>query len=114
MIQIFIGPLAILLSLSTGACILLHETKLDKLVVLAMDDPEIAANKVAKGALHSTPHTHTDHQTSFHAGSREFRTKSPGMAPRRDRDERYRLEKKVSRGFHLFDSYHLPLEGLTS
>lgn len=112
--QLFIGPLAILLSLSTGTGILLHETKVDKLTVLALAHPATAAQKVAKGSLlESMPHTHSE-AGMLQSSSREFRTKSPGMAPRRDRDERYRLQKKVPRGFHLFDSYHLPLDAIAT
>ena len=114
MIQIFIGPLAILLSFSTSAGILLHETKVDKLTVLAIAHPVVAAEKVAKGKmLESMPHTHSDVGV-LESSSREFRTKSPSMAPRRNRDERYRLQKQVARGYHLFDSYHLPLEAVAS
>lgn len=113
MLQILFSPLAILLSLSTSTGVLLHETKVDKLASLAMAHPVAAAQKLSGGKLlESMPHTHSDVGT-LEASSREFRTQSHGMAPRRDRDEKYRMQKKVPRGYHLFDSYHLPLEALT-
>ncbi len=113
MYQLFISPLAIALSLSTGTGIVLHETKVDKLAVLTIAAPTAMAQKVSAGKLlESMPHTHSEAGT-FQSSSRELRTNSPGLTPRRDRDEKYRLEKKVPRGYHLFDSYHLPLEAIT-
>lgn len=110
MLHIFIGPFAVLLSLSTSTGIFLHETKVDKLTILAMVAPTVAAQKVAGGGLlESMPHTHSE-AGLLTSSSREFNTKSPGITPRRDRDEKYRLQKRVSRGTHLFDSYHLPLD----
>lgn len=112
MFQIIISPLFILLSLSTSTGILLHETKVDKLATLAMATPAKAAKKLSSGKLlESMPHTHSDAGT-FESSSRELRTQSNGMAPRRDRDEKYRLQKAVPRGYHLFDSHHLPLEAI--
>jgi len=112
MIQIIISPLFVLLSLSTGTGVLLHETKVDKLAALALAHPVAATKKLSSGKLlESMPHTHSDAGT-LESSSREFRTQSHGMAPRRDRDEKYRMQKKVPRGYHLFDSYHLPLEAL--
>ena len=114
MLQIFIGPLAILLSFSTSAGIFLPETKVDRLAELAIAHHAVAEKKVAEGALlESMPHTHS-HVSSLQTSSREFRTASPGMTPRRDRDEKYRLGKKVARGYHLFDSYHLPIKAWLS
>lgn len=113
MLQLIISPLLLLLSLSTSTGILLHETKVDKLATLAFAHPIVVAKKVSSGKLlESMPHTHSDTGT-FESSSREFRTQSHGMAPRRDRDEKYRIGKKAPRGYHLFDSYHLPLESLT-
>lgn len=111
--KLFLSPLIIILSLSTCAGIFLHETKVDKLVALVSAPPKVVAKKISHGRLlESMPHTHSEGGI-FESSAREFRTKSPGITPRRDRDERYRLEKKVPRGYHLFDSYHLPLEAIT-
>lgn len=108
--NLLIGPLAVVLSLSTGAGLLLHETKVDKFAMLTLSSPRSAAKKLHSGSLlESMPHTHSEAGT-FQSSARELNTKTPGSTPRRDRDEKYRLEKKVSRGYHLFDSYHLPLE----
>lgn len=113
MINILIGPFAVLLSLSTSTGIFLHETKIDKMTILAMVAPVVAAQKLAAGSvLDSMPHTHSDAGV-LETSTREFRTKSPGITPRRDRDEKYRLSKKVPRGFYLFDSYYLPLDRIT-
>lgn len=115
MFQIVISPLAVMLSLSTSAGVVLHETKVDKVASLAMVAPVVATHKIATdGAalLDGMPHTHSEN-TPLSSASRELRTKSPSVTPRRDKDEKYRLEKKVARGYHLFDSYHLPLEAFT-
>jgi hypothetical protein len=116
MLRIALTPLAILLSLSTGFGVFLHETKVDKLAALTIAAPLTATKKtVTASLLDSMPHTHHSHADAGFLGmnSREFRTKSPGLMPRRDKDERYRLNKKVARGFHFFDSYHLPLSVIT-
>lgn len=114
MIQFIISPLAIMISLSTGTGIVLHETKVDKVASLAMAPPVVAAQKVADSGmamLDGMPHTHSE-GGSLSSASRELRTQSPSLTPRRDKDEKYRLQKKVPRGVHLFDSYYLPLDKL--
>lgn len=114
MLHILISPLAVMISLSTSAGVVLHETKVDKVASLAMVAPVVAAQKVADSGmamLEGMPHTHSE-GTSLSSASRELRTQSPSLTPRRDKDEKYRLQKKVPRGVHLFDSYHLPLDQL--
>lgn len=114
MFQIIISPLAVLISLSTSTGVLIHETKVDKLTALTMAPVEVATKKVAENGLallDGMPHTHSE-GTSLTSASRELRTQSPSLTPRRDKDDKYRLQKKVSRGVHLFDSYHLPLDKL--
>ena len=113
MFKTIISPLFLLLTLSTSTGILLHETKVDKLATLAMVSPSKAAKKLSHGKLlESMPHTHSDAGT-FQASAREFSSPNHGLTPRRDRDEKYRLQKVTPRGYHLFDSYHLPLEAIT-
>jgi hypothetical protein len=114
MFQIIISPLAVLISLSTSTGVLIHETKVDKLTALTMAPVEVATKKVAENGLallDGMPHTHSE-GASLTSASRELRTQSPSLTPRRDKDDKYRLQKKVSRGVHLFDSYHLPLDKL--
>lgn len=108
--QIFISPLAIALSLSTGTGILLHETKVDKLASLTiMSSNQASSTSASPASLESMPHTHVE-SASFESASREFRSKNPNQTPRRNEDKKYRLPKQVARGHHLFDSYHLPLD----
>lgn len=112
MFQVIVSPLAVLISLSTSAGVVLHETKVDKVASLAIVTPATAAKKVAESGmalLDGMPHTHYE-GSSLTSASRELRTQSPSLTPRRDKDEKYRLQKKISRGTHLFDSYHLPLD----
>lgn len=115
MFQILISPLAVMISLSTSAGVVIHETKVDKLASLAIVTPATAAKKVADSGialLDGIPHTHFE-GNSLSSASRELRTQSPSLTPRRDKDEKYRLQKKVPRGMHLFDSYYLPLDKIT-
>lgn len=107
MLQILLSPLAILLSLSTSTSVLIHETKIDKLAILSVSASALAAQGFI--SLHGMAHTHIE-PGMLDSPSHEFRTQNPGMTPRRDRDEKYRLGKKVPRGYFLFDSYFLPLD----
>ena len=112
-IQIILSPIIVLLSLSTSFGVFVHETKMDKLTTLAMMSPAAATQKVSTygmALLEGMPHTHVE--TGVGQQSSELSAKNPSLTPRRDKDEKYRLQKKVSRGTHLFDSYHLPLESV--
>lgn len=112
MLKVYLSPLIALVCLSTTTGLFLHETKVDKLAILTMAAPVVAAQKVASGGLlDSMPHTHSE-AGILETSAREFRGKTPGMTPRRDK-HKYRMNKNVPRGFHLFDSYHLPLEAIT-
>lgn len=111
MLKIFITPLIAATCLTTSSGIFLHETKIDKLTVLTMAAPVLAAQKVASGGLLDTmPHTHSE-AGLLQTSARELKGKTPGMTPRRDK-HKYRMNKSVPRGFHLFDSYHLPLDAI--
>lgn len=93
MIQILISPLAVMLSLSTSAGVVIHETKVDKVASLVMVEPVTVAQKLADNGLallDSMPHTHSE-GTSLTSASRELHTQSPSLTPRRDKDEKYRL-----------------------
>lgn len=111
MFGIFISQFAVAVSLSTGAGILLHETKVDKLasltIVSSVDRAQ--STNAAPYTLESMPHTHIE-PASFQSASREFQNKNPNQVPRRNEDKKHLLQKRVARGFHLFDSYHLPLD----
>lgn len=108
MLKFIISPFALLLTLTTSTGILMHESKIDSFAVLSLTSPVAVAKDLASGKLLEThPHTHSE-AGSLEASSREYRAKTPSIAPRRDR-EKYRLQKNVPRGYHLFDSYHLPL-----
>lgn len=114
MLQIFISPLAVMLSVSTGAGVLIHETKVDKVASLVTAAPAVATQKVASqgtAMLESMPHTHFE-GVSLGSSSRELKTKNPSITPRRNKEDKPHQQKKVSRGTHLFDSYHLPIDAI--
>jgi len=110
MLEIFLGPLAVALSLSTSFGVFIHETKVDKLAAFSIVSPAAVAHH-ASALLEGMPHTHIE-PGSMERANGELRTQNPSLTPRRDKDEKYRLEKKVARGYHLFDSYFLPLESI--
>lgn len=110
MFEVILSPLAILLSLCTSTGILLHETKMDKVATLTVFSSAAASQSTVEGTiprLEGTPHTHVE-RTSLDNASRELRGNNPNTPPRRD-DKKYRLQKKVTRGFHVFDSYRAPM-----
>lgn len=110
MLQVILSPLAILLSLCTSTGILLHDTKVDKMAALAILAP-VSANRYAPednaGKLETTAHTHVEH-TSIDQISSELGNQNPTTTPRKE-DKKYRLQKKVARGFYTFDTYNLPI-----
>lgn len=111
MFEMLLSPLAIFLSLCTSTGILLHETKVDKVAALTLLAPVSATRYAADtnvGKLETSAHTHVEH-TSLDQVSSELRTQSPTTTPRKE-DKKYRLQKKVARGFYAFDSYNLPLD----
>lgn len=111
MFETLISPLAIILSLSATTGVLLHDTKVDKMTALALATPIAASRHVSEDSsvrLESTPHTHVERASLEHA-SRELRNRTPRVNPRGNEDKKYRLQKKVGRGQHSFDSYNMPL-----
>lgn len=110
MIETIISPLVIMLTLFTSSGMLLHETKVDKMASLSMFAPLSTTHFAAEetqGKLETTPHTHVE-RTSLNRASAELSGHIPTTTPRKD-DKKYRLQKKVPRGFHVFDSYHVPI-----
>jgi hypothetical protein len=113
MFETIISPLAIILSLCTSTGVLLHDTKVDKVAALTLFSSASANHFVTEentAKLEATTHTHVE-RTSIDRASTELRGQTPGLAPRRD-DKKFRLQKKVGRGFHAFDSYNLPLDAV--
>jgi hypothetical protein len=110
-IPIILSPFAVMLSLSTSTGILLHETKIDKFASLTVMASATTVHHAA--SLDTMPHTHVE-PGFLESASSELRSKNPNQNPRRDEDKKYRLQKRVSRGTHLFDSYHLPLDQIAA
>lgn len=112
MFQILLSPFAVILSLSTGTGVLIHETKVDKVTALSMiptSTIQQSASHSKANLLSSTPHTHVE-SAFLESASSQLRSKNPNQNPRRNEDKKYLLQKRVVRGFHLFDSYYLPLD----
>ena len=110
MFEALLNPLAIILSLCTSTGILLHETKIDKMASLTvLSTAPVSQISPEEGArkLESQPHTHVERVAADNAANELRRGHNPLATPRRD-DRKYRTQGKLSRGVHMFDSYHLP------
>ncbi len=106
MLETILSPFVVILSLCTSTGILLHDTKVDKVASLALfssatSSQYMVEDKISK--IETATHTHVER------ASGELRGHSPAVSPRKD-DKKFLLQKKVSRGFHAFDSYNLPLD----
>ncbi len=106
MLEFLLSPLVIALSFTTSVGVFVHEAKFDRLAAMSLVSPVMIARQ-ASILLQSTPHTHIETVSSLTSVSGE---QIPGLTPRRDRDENYRLQKYIPRGVHVFDSYHVPLK----
>lgn len=111
MLELLISPFAVVLSLSTSLGVLVHETKVDKLAAMSIVSPSLAVHQ-ASALLEGMPHVHIENMSSLARATGELRTQTPGLTPRRNRDENYHLQKHVTHGVHSFDSYNLPLKAV--
>lgn len=107
-----INSLAIFLSLSTATGILVHDTKVDKATVTALNAPQLES-KADMGAKSTslTPEVHAHvKKISVARSLLETRTlDNPRTQARISEDKKYQLPKNVVRGHHAFDNYNLPI-----
>lgn len=105
-----LNQLAISLSLFTATGIAIHDTKVDKaftsstspVVVMKRADASIT-NLVVSNDLH----THA-HRMSLTQAVQDVQGNTPRINPRED-NKKHTAPKNVSRGYHPFDNYNLPI-----
>ncbi len=109
MIEILIAPIIAFISLSTSFGVMIHEVKLDRLADLSGLSVLLAQQNYSfqNVILKSSAHNHIDSGIGEPANG-SLRTQNPSTTPRRDKDEKYRLPKKISKGILVFDSWYLP------
>lgn len=102
--------LVIILALSTASGVLVHDMRLDRAALASQSLPPPPAtfdapNKL--GGLGLDQHTHVERQT-FSQAVRDWQGKTPRLQPRVLEDKKHLLQKRVAKGQHAFDSYHVP------
>lgn len=111
MLTNLLNPLVILLSLSTATGVLVHDMRLDRAATTALALPTPLASYDTPGKLGNLgvdQHTHVERQ-AFSQAVNDFQNKVPRLQPRVIEDKKHLLQKRIMRGHHAFDNYHLPL-----
>ena len=109
--ETLIYNLTLLLSLTTGTGVLLHDTKLDKLPFTSMVS---AAGKHAGFSAATlsdngiTPDLHAHSHRSVHTIS-GFSYQSPAIPPREGKAKKHMLQNYEPRRRHAFDNIVLPI-----
>jgi hypothetical protein len=106
-----LNPILAIMSLSTAAGVLIHDTRIDKAASAAFALPAAvmsvdATSKLA--GLASDLHTHVE-RGSIAQAVNDLRTQNPRIQPRSNDDRKHMMQKHVARGHHAFDNYSLPL-----
>lgn len=104
MFTIVINPLIAIISLSTAASVLVHDTHIDKVATAAIATP-VTDNSNKSTNISPDLHTHAER----HSLSRLLGSQTPGLQPRLGEDKKHLLQKHVRRGHHPFDNYNLPI-----
>lgn len=113
MFSTFSNYLAILISLSTMTGVLVHDMYIDKATVAALVLPTTTASYETNNKLGSfTPdlHTHIERgSVSRTLTLNDLKTQTPRIYLRTTEDKKHLSQKHISRGYHAFDNYHLPI-----
>ena len=93
----------------------LHDTKLDTMTQFAIALPALLATYEAAQLMHlassGDAHTHVEHVSSRDIVRKATAT-TPKIQVRTDEDKKYRTGKRVPKGFHDFDGYYIPVNGM--
>jgi hypothetical protein len=109
--QSFINRLSIAVAVMTFVGIALHDTKVDKLTAMAIAVPVVMAAYESAHLLHALGgenHTHVD-RISVEKTAHKSTSMPPQLGARRFKNKKYRLDANVTKGYHPFDNYHLPV-----
>lgn len=109
MFAALINPLAILMSFSTATGVLVHDMHIDQAVsTLAMPAAMASVDTTKAVNLGGADHTHVE-RASLSQALRDVRVGTPSIQPRVAENKKYLLQKRVARGYHVFDNYNLPI-----
>ena len=109
MFTVLINPLAVLMSFSTATGVLVHDMHIDQaLSSLAMPAAMASVDTTKTLNLGGADHTHVE-RTSLSQALRDVRVGNPSIQPRVAENKKYLLQKRVTRGYHAFDNYSLPI-----
>lgn len=107
-----LNSLLVLISLSTTTSVLLHDMRLDKMMVTALAAPvatpayEPTNNKLVN--FSTDMHTHTERHAIAQV-IHDLKTPDPRVQPRGTEDKKHLMPRHAPRGYHAFDNYNLPL-----
>ncbi len=111
LVQQFFTVTTMFVSLNIAFGVLLHDTNMDKAFLSSWKIQNVHGNSESETKMPETkPHTHPEHaqlSNVLKEGSARPRT-----TPRNNDKKRLR-QKYAARGQHVFDGYHLDLEGIS-
>ena len=111
LVQQFFTVTTMFVSLNVAFGVLLHDTNMDKAFLSSWKIQNVHGNSESETKMPETkPHTHPEHaQLSNVLKEGSIR---PRTTPRNNDKKRLR-QKYAARGQHVFDGYHLDLEGIS-
>jgi hypothetical protein len=102
-----INSFIVLTSLVTAGSVLLHDTRIDKVAVVALPSNSSFGEAGNKVISFGDTHTHVE-RVSFSQTLHELSSSVPRIQPRND-DKKHLLQTRATRGHHAFDNYNLPI-----
>ena len=104
------------ISLLTAMGVFMHDGRVDKAAMTAMDNPFSAKYlqdttfvQKLSNFTHTDAHTHPDHSAAQSLLSGAFGYKSPSVPPRNREERKNRLQIPEDVGRHAFDDVHMPI-----
>lgn len=110
MFPALLNPLSVLVSLSTLAGVVIHDTNIDKAAMAAVALPTVVAVYEAtnKFMVGSDAHVHPEHHVVNKNGPQDG-GKRPTIRPRAHDDRKHVQQKNLESGRHLFDNKLYPV-----
>lgn len=104
MFSTLLSSLSIIVSLSTMAGVVVHDTSLDKVARVATGPAVVTTFEAASKLITTDAHDHSEHSITIQTDG-----KQPLMRPRAFDDRKYLHDKNFESRRHLFDSNLYPL-----
>lgn len=105
MFSALLSSLSILISLSTMAGVVVHDTSLDKVARVAAEPAAVTTYEAATKLITDDAHVHSEHHISVQAAE----GKQPLMRPRAFDDRKHLYDKDAELRRHLFGNNLYPL-----